>query len=90
LVALYPQALAGGPAVERLIAASHHDVPRAAPELLAELGLRPWPHRCWRARCYHRLRPLTEAEPMVFETLPEEQGREAAAGSVPREVVDPV
>jgi hypothetical protein len=66
-VAFFPQALAAGGAVAGLVAASHHDVPKDAPALAAELGQRPWPQRTWQARCYHRYRPLAQSEPVVFE-----------------------
>lgn len=88
-VAFFPQAVAAGPAVGSLVAASHHDVPKDAPELLVELGLPPWPNRSLRARCYHSWRPPARSEPVIFESMPADGSASAAAVRPRVEVVNP-
>lgn len=70
LLAFYPQALAAGPSLSALIAASHLDIPAEAPDLAAELRLPSWPLRRPLARLYHALRPQERSAPVVFEREP--------------------
>jgi hypothetical protein len=82
LLAFYPQALAAGPSLTALVAASHLDIPAEAPELAAELQLPSWPQRRPIARLYHALRPPVRSAPVVFEAesdfLPGDQRARAA------------
>ncbi len=83
LLAFFPQALAAGPSLTALIAASHLDLPADAPNLAAELRLASWPQRRLVARLYHVLRPPLRSAPVIFEgesaLLPGNQRARAAA-----------
>jgi len=70
-LAFYPQALAAGPSLTELIAASHLDIPAESPNLAAELRRASWPERRPLARCYHALRPKVYSAPVIFA---DEQG----------------
>jgi hypothetical protein len=67
-IALFPQALGAGEACRPYIDASYHDVPDE-PQLMRELMLQSWPQRQWAARLYHAFRPISRADPVVFEDL---------------------
>ncbi len=66
-IALFPQALAAGEPCRPHLEASFHDVPSEEPKLVDELMLKSWPQRRWAARIYHAFKPLTRAEPVLFE-----------------------
>jgi hypothetical protein len=67
LIALFPQALAGGAACSRYIAQSYHDVPSEEPALVHELSLPSWPRRQLASRLYHRFFPFHPSTPLSFE-----------------------
>jgi hypothetical protein len=68
-IALFPQALAAGEVCRPYLDVSYHDVPCEEPELQAELLLKSWPQRRWAARLYHAFRPVSRADPILFEDL---------------------
>jgi hypothetical protein len=68
-IALFPQALAAGKACRRYVDAGYHDVPWEEPRLKDELILTSWPQRRRIARLYHSFKPLSRAEPVVFEDV---------------------
>jgi hypothetical protein len=69
MIALFPQALAAGEACRPYVESGYHDVPRDEPELRDELMLNSWPRRRRIARIYHSFKPLSRAQPVVFEDV---------------------
>jgi carbamoylphosphate synthase large subunit len=67
VIALFPQALAGGPACSPYIAQSYHDVPTEESALVDELSLPSWPQRQWTSKLYHRFFPFRPSQPLSFE-----------------------